>query len=237
MGAETLLPEFSPTTVSATINPESTNTPFVSSPTSSLDPTKSSTPTEKPTSTEIPKTIFRDDFSDKSGWYTYEGDQYSFKYTDDGYHIFNDINMGLIWSIREQDFSGVAVEVDGTRLSGSEDSFFGIVCNFSDEGENYHALVIGDNGFIGFGLMEYGEYEFVKTGVDEDGVIQRGQGVTNRIRGVCNDDHFLIYANGQLLLDVWDDTLEDGIIGLVVGNQLTGSGTEIRFNDFAITWP
>lgn len=235
--AETLYPKPSSTTLPATIKPDYTNTPIDSSTTPALEPTDRLTPTEKPTSTEIPKIIFSDDFSDKSSWYTYEGDQYSFKYTDDGYHIYNKISMGLIWSIREQDFSGVAVEVDGTRLSGSEDSFFGIVCNFSDEGENYHALVIGDNGFYGLGLMEHGEYEFVETGVDENGIIRRGQGVTNRIRGVCNDDHFLIYANGELILDVWDDTLENGIIGLVVGNHNTGSDTEFRFNDFAITWP
>ena len=46
-----------------------------------------------------------------------------------------------------------------------------------------------------------------------------------------------IYANGELMLDVWDDTLESGVVGLVVGNQQTGNGTEFRFNDFAITWP
>ena len=235
--SETLQPEPSPTTLSATTNPVITITPNITSPTTSLEPTNSLTPTEKPTYTEIPKIIYSDDFSDKSSWYTYEGDQYGFKYTQDGYHVYNGISMGLIWSIREQDFSGVAIEVDGTRLSGSEDSFFGVVCSFSGEGENYYALVVGDNGFYGLGLMEDGEYEFVATGVDENGVIRRGQGVTNRIRGVCNDDHFLIFANGELILDVWDDTLNNGIVGLVVGNQHTDSEAEFRFNDFAITWP
>ena len=68
-------------------------------------------------------------------------------------------------------------------------------------------------------------------------IIRKGQGETNRIRGVCNGNHYLIYANDELLLDVWDSTLEEGIVGLVVGNQRTGSGAEFRFNDFAITWP
>lgn len=237
MLSETGQPEPSPALLTATTKPNITLTPNLISPTTSLEPTIILTPTEKPTSTEIPKTIYSDDFSDKGSWYTFDGDLYGFKYTEGGYHIYNDINMGLIWSIREQDFWGVAIEVDGTRLSGSEDSFFGVVCSFSDDGENYYALVIGDNGFYGLGLMDDGEYEFVETGVDEDGIIQRGIGVTNRIRGVCNDDHFLVYANGELMLDVWDDTLENGVVGLVVGNQHTGNGTEFRFNDFAITWP
>ena len=43
--------------------------------------------------------------------------------------------------------------------------------------------------------------------------------------------------NGELLLDAWDDSLEEGIVGIVVGNKKSADGTEFRFNDFAITWP
>jgi hypothetical protein len=234
--AETVAAQLSPTAIAATLEPTTTTTPAVLAPTSSPEPTASSTPTDVPTPTEISEIIYFDDFSDTSGWYTFEDDRFGFKYTAEGYHIYNNIQMGLIWSIREQAFSGVALEVDGTRLEGPEDSYFGVVCNFTDDGDNYYALVIADNGFYGFGLMDKGEFEFIETGMDENEIIKRGQGETNRIRGVCNGDHFSIYANGELLLDAWDSTLEDGIVGLVVGNQ-RGSGVEIRFNDFAITWP
>jgi len=145
--------------------------------------------------------------------------------------------MGLIWSIREKDYSSVAIEVDGTRLEGSDDSYFGVVCKLVDEGDNYYALVIGDNGFYGFGLMEEGEFEFLESGIDETGIIDRGLGETNRIRGVCNGNHYMIYANGELLLELWDDTQEEGVVGLVVGNQRSDLGSEFRFNDFAITLP
>ena len=131
----------------------------------------------------------------------------------------------------------VGLEVSGIRLDGSADSYFGVVCNFSDEGDNYYALVIGDDGFYGLGLMEDKEFDFLESGFDELDVIKRGGGETNRIRGVCNGGHFLIYANGELLLDAWDDSLEEGIVGIVVGNKKSADGTEFRFNDFAITWP
>jgi len=235
--AETTDAQLSPTMIPATKEPLSTDTPAAREVTPSPEPTASSTPTEAPTATQIPEVIFFDDFSDTTGWYTYEDDRFGFKYTSDGYHIYNNIKMGLIWSIREQEFSGVVLEVDGTRLEGPEDSYFGVVCKFADDGDNYYALVIGDNGFYGVGLMENGEYEFIKTGTDEADIINHGQGETNRLRGVCNGNHFTVYANGELLLDVWDSTLAEGIVGLVVGNQRSGSGTEFRFNDFAISWP
>ena len=235
--AETIQPKLSPTLLPTTEIPIITITHSSPNPTSSQEPTASKIPAETPAATEVREIIYADDFSDKTSWYTYEGDRFSFIYTDDGYHIYNDIKMGLIWSIREQDYSGVALEVDGTRLQGPEGSYVGVVCKFANDGENYYALVIGDNGFYGFGLMEGGEYEFIETGMDDKSVILNGQGATNRIRGICNGNQYLIYANGELLLDVWDCTLEEGIIGLVVGNQRTGSGSEFRFNDFVITWP
>jgi hypothetical protein len=235
--AETVEAQLSPTAIPSTIEPTSTVEPEVIVPTELPQPTASPIPTETATPTDIPEVIYFDDFSDTTGWYTYEDDRYGFRYSEEGYHIYNNISMGLIWSIREFDYEGIALEVDGTRLEGPEDSYFGVVCKFSDEGDNYYALVIADNGFYGFGIMENGEYEFMDTGFDENGAIKRGQGETNRIRGVCNGNHFLIYANNELLLDVWEDKLEEGIIGLVVGNQRSDSGAEFRFNDFAITWP
>lgn len=228
--------------ISATSSPtnqvtSATNTPEKIESVDTPEPTASATVTITITPTKIPEIIYFDDFSDMTSWYIHEDDRYGFKYTTDGYQIYNNVTMGLIWSIRDQEYSGIALEVDGTRLIGSDDSYFGVVCKFADDGANYYALVIGDNGFYGFGLMEDGEYEFIETGIDEEDVIKRGLGETNRIRGVCNDNHFLIFANGELLLDTWDDTLEEGIIGLVVGNQRSDSGAEFRFNDFAITWP
>lgn len=236
--AETIEAQLSPTVViPQSEEPTSTFTPAVLEPTSTLEPTETSTPTEAPTPTEIPEVIFFDDFSDQTSWYTFEDDRYGFRYTAAGYHIENNIPNGLIWSIREQNFMHIALEVDGTRLSGPADSYFGVVCNFSDEGDNYYALVIGDDGFYGLGLMEDSEFEFLESGMDQEDIINQGLGETNRIRGLCNGGHFSIHANGELLLDTWDDTLEEGIIGIVVGNKRSGDGTEFRFNDFALIWP
>ncbi|HBY06499.1 MAG TPA: hypothetical protein DEH22_01410 [Chloroflexi bacterium] len=228
--ASTVVPSVvdQPTITKALVVPETSSTP---------EPTLTSTPTETPTPTEIPQVILQDDFSDQTSWYAYEDDRYGFKYSDAGYHIYNTIANGAIWSIRELTFSHVALEVSGTRQEGPADSYFGVVCNFSDDGDNYYTLVIGDDGFYGLGLMENGEYDFLESGTDENNIIKRGQGITNRIRGVCNGGHFLLYANGELLLDVWDDSLDEGIVGIVVGNKQTGGRAEFRFNDFAITYP
>ena len=236
--AETIAAQISTATPIDETNPATaTIIPQVEAASPTPQPTLTETPTEAPTPTEIPQVIYFDDFSNQTSWYVQEDDRYGFKYSADGYHIYNNILNGVIWSIREQTFAHVAIEVDGTGLAGPEDSYFGVVCNFSDDGDNYYALVIGDNGFYGLALMEDGDYEFLESGNDNADIILRGQGKTNRIRGVCNGGHFLIYANGELLLDAWDDSLDEGIIGLVVGKKGSNGQAEFRFNDFAVTYP
>ncbi len=224
-----------------------TETPLAATPTPTLshtpEPTTTPEPTQTPpeaataTPTEIPLVIFEDDFSDQTSWYTDEGDNFGFEYTDEGYRIYNNIVLGVIWSIREQQINDVGIEVSGTRLAGPDDGYFGVVCRFTDDGENYYALVIGDDGFYGIALMEDGEYDFLDSGMDEQGIIHPGEGETNRVRGVCNGSHLSLYANGQLVLDLWDETLESGIIGLAVGNKRSAGGTDILFQDFAVTYP
>lgn len=223
-----------PTLVEPTHTPEPTLPP-------TLEPTLTSTlaPTETsmPTTTSIPEAIFEDDFSNTSVWYTVQEDDYGFEYADNGYHISNDILNGAIWSVREMEFADVRLDVDVTRKAGPADGYFGVVCRFSGDGTDYYALVIGDDGFYGILKMEDGELEFLESGTDNAGIIQRGQGETNRVSGVCSGDLLTVYANDQQLLEVWDDTFSSGDIGLVAGNKLTGAGVDVLFDNFAIFRP
>ncbi|MFH1636317.1 MAG: hypothetical protein ABIG63_20220 [Chloroflexota bacterium] len=223
-----------PALVEPTHPPEPTSPP-------TLEPTITSTlaPTETsmPTTTSIPEAIFEDDFSDTSVWYTVQEDDYGFEYADNGYHISNDILNGAIWSLREIAFADVRLDVDVTRKAGPADGYFGVVCRFSGDGTDYYALVIGDDGFYGILKMDDGELEFLESGTDNAGIIQRGQGETNRVSGVCSGDLLTVYANDQQLLEVWDDTFSSGDIGLVAGNKLTGAGVDVLFDNFAIFRP
>ncbi len=219
-----------------------TNTPEPTLP-PTLEPTLTSTlvpPTETPisaTSISIPRAILEDDFSDTNVWYTGQEDDYGFEYADNGYHITNDILNGAIWSLREIAFEDVRLEVDATRKAGPADGYFGVICRFGDEGMQYYALVIGDDGFYGVLKMEDGKLEFLESGTDNAGIIHRGAGETNRVRGVCSGDLLTIYANDQQLLEVRDDTYSSGDIGLVAGNKLTGVGIDVLFDNFAVLWP
>jgi len=64
----------------------------------------------------------------------------------------------------------------------------------------------------------------------------RTDGTENRLMVSCEGTTLALYANGQLLAQVEDDTLEAGDVGMAVGTVARG-GTSIWFDDFEAVKP
>jgi hypothetical protein len=206
-------------------------------PTTDSTPTLSPTPTLTPTPSQTPsqpaELVFEDDFSDENNWYTEQNNRFSLELTDGGYKISINIKNAPIWSIREQAFDDVIVEVDTTRLSGAKSGYSGLVCRHQD-GDNYYALVIFPDGTYGIAKMQDGEFEFIQEGSDQSGVIKSGS--ANRVRAECIGETLSLYANGQLLLQVQDDDFPSGSVGLLAGTRKEVP-FEAFFDNFAIYQP
>ncbi|MBN1667006.1 MAG: hypothetical protein JW862_07945 [Anaerolineales bacterium] len=205
----------------------------------SLTPTLTETPTvtASPSPTPVLEAVYYDDFSDQTLWYTQQDERYGFAYGDGGYHITNNILGAAIWSVRGFEYADVGLEVDGTRQGGASDAYYGVACRFSEDGDYYYALVVADNGFYGILKMDEGELEFLGSGTDEAGIIKRGFGETNRVRGVCNGERLALYANDQFLLEVFNADYTFGDVGLVAGNRVSGADLDVLFDNFAILVP
>jgi hypothetical protein len=203
----------------------------VSSPTASPSPTIE--PTTSQPSSQPAKLVFEDDFSEDNNWYTEQNDRFSLELTDGGYKISVNILNAPIWSIRDQTFDDVIVEVDTTRLSGAKSGYSGLVCRHQDE-DNYYALVISSDGTYGIAKMKDGEFEFIQEGSDGSGVIKSS--AANRVRAECIGKNLSLYANSQLLLQVQDDDFTSGAVGLLAGTRMDGA-IEVFFDNFAIYQP
>ena len=221
--------EFSPTVL-----PTQTPSPTQEA-TKTLAPTPTLQPTLPPAPTTEARLVYEDDFSDDDGfWYTETNDDFGFKYVDDGYQIYVNILNAPIWSIREVDINDVIVEVEAALLEGPEDGYYGVVCRHQGE-DDYYSLVISPDGSYGIAKMENGEYEFLAEGQDQSGIIHGGD-ASNRVRGECIGETLTLFANGQKLLEVNDDDLLSGDVGLLAGTRLSG-GIEVLFTYFAILEP
>jgi hypothetical protein len=222
----------SPSEPTQTLEPTPTEDP-----TQTQEPTGTPTLTETPTQESLPNTIMEDDFSNTSLWYVFDSDEYTIEYQDDSYRIYNTYLNGAIWSVKYQEYADIRIEVDATREAGPDDGYYGVICRFRDDGNDYYALVINDSGFYGILKMVDGEKEFLSTGIDSNGIINNGLGETNKIRGVCTDEKLILYANDQQLLELEDDSLTGGEVGLIAGNQFSDVGIDVVFDNFVLIWP
>jgi len=206
-------------------------TPTLSPPTRVPD-TPTPTATIAPTSTESPdKVIFTDNFEGRESWYTADNDRFSLSYENDGYVIWVDIANAPVWSVRNQDYEDVILEVDAARLEGPENGTYGLICR-QEADDNFYLFLISSSGNFGIGKVENGEFEFIEEGSDTAGVIHGGD-VLNHLRAECIGDTLALSVNGQRLVETKDDDFISGDIGLVVktGNQ---KGLEVYFDNFTV---
>jgi hypothetical protein len=237
-------PSASPTPIQEILLP-TVVVPSLPSPTVPL-PTDTTVPTDTPqviatqqeatnATPTVPATVlFEDDFANKTGWYTAQEDDFGFQFAEGGYRIYVNTEDSFVWSVRTAGSDDVILEVDAARTGGPENGYYGLVCRQEDS-ENYYALVVASDGSYGIARDLEGEIEFLQQGTAPSGVIQGGESV-NRLRIACNGNTLTLYANGQKLAEVQDNSFDSGDVGLVAGTQDQG-GMEAWFDNFVIYQP
>jgi hypothetical protein len=190
-----------------------------------------------PTSTQLPDTVlFQDDFSDpRSGWDQVEQSDGITDYADGVYRIFvNKINTD-IWSNPNLDFGDVRVEVDATKVGGSDNNDFGVICRYQDP-ENYYFFIASSDGYYGIGRFIGGKQELI--GADSmlpSEVIKQGDS-TNHLRADCIGSKLSLYVNNKFLTQVEDTAIASGDVGLMAGS-LDSPGVDIHFDNFKVLKP
>jgi len=244
--AQTIVAEMTlnaPPVIPTAVPPTRTNTPSptappLPSPTPEPSATllPSSTPTPLPTGTpDLGTLVYADDFSKDSGWVTEDNDSWSMGYTNGGYSINVKISNAPIWSVRNQEYSDVRLEVDAVQISGPENGYYGLVCRHLS-GDNYYALVIGKDSYFGIGLVENGDkIRWLQEGIAPAGLFTPDEGAT-RIRADCVGNTLSLYANGQKLAEVLDDTFDAGDTGLLAATRKE-SGVAVLFDNYDIYIP
>lgn len=210
--------------------------------TPSPSPTPQLTATEKASATPLPSPtpsaislanpIFEDDFESDTGWTEYQVEGHGFKRTQGGYQIYSNTANGFIWSVRSLDPANVTLEASAVLLSGSEQGYYGLVCRFNG-GVDYYVMVINASGFYGIGRVQAGQLEFLEDGIDQEGIILRGNR-SNLLRGDCVGDTLSLFVNGQKMLETSDDMFSEGNIGLVVLSTYRNPQIQVLFDDFKV---
>ena len=191
-------------------------------------------PSEK--ADEPGKILLQDDFSDpSSGWNQVSTDKGAIEYADGVYRILvNEPNLD-IWSIYNEEFGNVRIEVDALKVGGDRDNRFGVICRASDQ-NNFYTFIISSDGYFGVGKIKDNSYQLI--GMDallRSDAIKLGSEL-NHIRADCIGNSLTLYVNGERLIEVEDLDFAVGKVGLIAGTYDI-PGTDIRFDNLVVYGP
>jgi hypothetical protein len=163
--------------------------------------------------------LYQDDFRDPaSGWEEWDEVDTSAKYVDGEYRLGVTHRDYMVWSYPayDKDLRNFAIDVDGRQVEGSLDSSFGPIVRVQTEEEHYYWFQISGDGYFSVELKEKGEWILLH-GWEASSAIKQGLDATNQLRVICYEDRFGFYVNGTHLIDVTDEALRAGNIGLAAG--------------------
>ena len=233
-----------------TILPPTQTTVPTEIPQATATPHPSDTPTTAPSSTPVPTdtpqpvqstyepiagALIQDDFSNnQSGWR--EGsdrDRSEFGYSNGYYQIdIREPNVE-VWSIIEQEFKDVRIEVDIVKPKGEEDAYFGVICRWEDD-DNYYRITVEAGGAYQIGARINGKTKNLLRLVPSQ--TGRKDEFPMRFAVVCRGEKITLYSNGRRIMEIQDVRFKSGFVGLLAGTQ-KGRRASILFDNFVVLNP
>ena len=187
-------------------------------------------------SVETGAVLFQDDFSRvASGWDRYIDDTYVTDYADGAYRIGIFTPETSAWARPHLEFSDVRIQVSATKVEGSDNNVFGVLCRYQDA-QNFYFFIISSDGYSGIGVYKDGaEILMSDDSMLPSKAILQGS-TTNVIQAECIGDRLTLYINGVKEVQVQATEWSLGDVGLIAGTY-THPGTEILFERFSIIKP
>ncbi len=171
-----------------------------------------------------------------SDWSVFGDEDTVVGFADDAYRIAVYRSNYVAWGVPEPafDFGDLVIEVDARQLEGPLDNTFGVLVRYLKDEEQYffYWFQISGDGFYSVDLHLVDEW-ITLVSWEPSTAIYTGLGVTNRVRVVCSGSQFSFYVNDVHLVDLVDDTLDRGSIGLAAGS-LEQPGAVVRFDDLRV---
>jgi hypothetical protein len=178
--------------------------------------------------------IYQEEFeSNRSGWARVSNDNGIMDYDGGGYRILVRQPKFNLWSIPEQNFGDVRVEVDVIKLNGPEENRMGLMCRY--QGGNYYFFAISNDGyyaigkFIGGMTLLLGQNEMQASEMVQPGTL-------NHLRADCIGNTLTFYINYTEVASATDTDLPSGDVGVLAG-AFSEPGVDVLFDHFMVFQP
>jgi TolB protein len=158
---------------------------------------------------------YEDDFSDSFGGWDDAFDTYTRKvYGNNRYQIEVNTSNLVAWGLANRDVADFEIEVEARQEDGDVKNSYGLLFRFTDR-ENFYRYDISGDGF--YLLSKFVDGEWV-TLVDwaESEFINKGN-TSNILKVSAFGPNITIWANGQQLASITDNSLTHGNFGFFAG--------------------
>jgi len=181
-------------------------------------------------------TDLADTFDDPaSGWPVLETGAITYGYADGRYLFTNRAPAEGATAIFNQTytFSDTYLEVQAQLLEGQAASAYGLIFRYQDE-SNFYVFTVSGMGQASIWALENGSWRELRgEGWTDSAAISIEE--PNLLTVVAEGDHLIGLVNGEHVIDLNDDTYQEGAVGFYVATT-TGSVSdplaEVAFDDF-----
>ncbi len=137
----------------------------------------------------------------------------------------------VAWAVAERTFTDFKLQVDATQLAGPLDNEYGVLVRMDGDAHFYAFSVSGD-GYVRASRYDDGRWEVLGSDwVAYEAVNQGAE--TNTLTVKAQGAELTFWVNDEQVLQVTDDALARGEIGLYAG-AFNESGVSIAFDNLVI---
>ncbi|HQN68986.1 MAG TPA: hypothetical protein PLW19_03985, partial [Anaerolineaceae bacterium] len=155
--------------------------------------------------------------------------------SDQGYFMSVFPKNGRSISTSSLVFSDSKFSVEAKKVTGSDDTSYGLVCRYQDK-QNYYGFSVSTDGYAGIFRVEDGKTSLLsgENYIYTD-LIKKHDGV-NLIVAICQDESLSLEINGVEILKATDDRFNIGEVGFFLETEQEGNASAL-FNHFIVVKP
>ena len=178
--------------------------------------------------------VYQDDFSDQDSGWDDAFDEHTMKqYGAHEYHIEVNAPNLFAWGLANRTISDFVLEVKARQWEGPDNNSYGVIFRYQDPHNFYRFDVTGDGFFLVSKLVDGNWLTLVDW--TPSPAVNQGE-AENKLRVSCLGQHIAVYANGELLAEVDDESFRQGDIGFFAGT-FDEAGVHISFDDLQVWAP
>ena len=127
------------------------------------------------------------------------------------YHIEISTNSLVVWGLANRLAKDFEVEVEATREDGDVANTYGLIFRYVDH-DNYYRFDVSSDGYYLLSKFQDGEWHTLADWAPSE-AINQGQTAVNALKVSANGPEITLFANGQELTHVNDDSFQEGNFG------------------------